>query len=592
MNNITSLLTHTESSSKSRRFAFRVSAGTVCIHIWLFFNQISKHYVIDDATFPYAASGILKTVTPYFYNGEFRPNDLGLWHPPLYVYSLAFNMMVFGESPASVRFFGLLAIATTSYICFKTLGLLFPNNNLEVFSVFLLLFLLNPLVIAGALTPDIDGTLGMVATALVFYLSLNLIKKDFSRHQVVLAIFTLIFCWYTKFTITILLSPILFLAALIAPTNRIRKMILVVASTVFGFCFFFLTYTIFCRLLNMPSSFLFDYFKSGLKRTSSGNSRISSLFERLSLSGQLFYWINPFYIALTFLTCVFLCWAVFKKNSVNWSLILLALSGPFIVVAYAAITSFPFTFPKYWSIALIPFALASSSMGFICLKKLVGFTENLSAVLTRPFFSFLLIVIGAFYFLQHVRLTNRILDNNRIGFDLIWSGVFIFMPLLVVATLMIYWNSRKNSSKTNRLREFPSIIFVSVSFMTIATSALVSNIHNSAPFSTQYYFSERGLDTVLKYLRNNISSSSTLICAKDIGIQSGHKFYEDSFLLSLKPNELTNSLELNTAEYFVSRNKWDYSPSVYPEQFDIFSNFYTPIDNQPSADFVIWKRNP
>ena len=472
------------------------------------------------------------------------------------------------------------------------MGLLFPNNNLEVFSIFLLFFLLNPLVIAGALTPDIDGTLGMIATALVFYLSINLIKRDFSRHQLVLAIFTLIFCWYTKFTITILLSPILFLAALIAPTNRVRKIILVVTSTVFGFCCFFLTYTIFCRLLNMPSNFLFDYFKSGLERTGSGNSRVSLIFERLSLSGQLFYWVNPFYIVLTFMTCVFLCWSAFKKNSVNWSLILLTLSGPFIVVSYAAITGFPFTFPKYWSMALIPFALASSSMGFICLKKLVCFTKNLASVPTRAFFFVLLIVAGAFYFLQHVRLSNRILDNNRKGLDLIWSGVFMFVPLLVVAAMLIYWNSRKKSLNTNLLREVPSLIFVIVSFMTMATSSMVSNIHKSAPFSTQYYFSERGLDTVLNFLRNNISSSSTLICAKDIGIQSGHKFYEDSFLLSLEPNELTNSLELSTAEYFISRNKWDYSPAVYPAQFDIFSNFYTPIDNQPSTDFVIWKRNP
>ena len=128
--------------------------------------------------------------------------------------------------------------------------------------------------------------------------------------------------------------------------------------------------------------------------------------------------------------------------------------------------------------------------------------------------------------------------------------------------------------------------------MTMTTSLMVSNVHKNAPFSTQYYFSERGLGSVLNYLRNNIASGSILICAKDIGLQSGHKFYEDSFLLTLNSGDLAVSLESNTADYFISRNKWDYSPAVYPAQFDVFANFYTPIDNQPSIDFVIWKRNP
>jgi len=91
-------------------------------------------------------------------------------------------------------------------------------------------------------------------------------------------------------------------------------------------------------------------------------------------------------------------------------------------------------------------------------------------------------------------------------------------------------------------------------------------------------------------LREETNKNSFIISAKDIGIQSDRRFYEDAFLLNNSPEDLRLILEKNPSTYLITRNKWDYSESVFPDQFEIFPEFFTPITKQPADDFVIWVR--
>src|SRR5215475_4880878 len=85
-----------------------VTLAIVCI-AWIIANpSLGKPLIMDEMEFPAVARAIKETGYPNYYRGETNSSNQGLWHPPLYIATLAAWQLVFGASTVSNRSFGLV----------------------------------------------------------------------------------------------------------------------------------------------------------------------------------------------------------------------------------------------------------------------------------------------------------------------------------------------------------------------------------------------------------------------------------------------------------------------------------------------------
>jgi hypothetical protein len=127
----------------------------------------------------------------------------------------------------------------------------------------------------------------------------------------------------------------------------------------------------------------------------------------------------------------------------------------------------------------------------------------------------------------------------------------------------------------------------------IARPGSDSLVERSAEYSTRYYFGERGLADTIDYVRQAVGVDGQILAAKDIGLQSDRRFYEDSqAFYGMSPSEFEQFLEATPLDMVVTRDKYDYSAAVFPEQFKIIAEHFVLAPVQPADDFKIWIRRP
>src|SRR6478752_1836898 len=88
--------------------AKRVGLLSIAFFLLLSANQAWKPLHLDNMDFPAVAKATAETGLPIYYRGEENPKHLGLYHPPLYIYSLAAWYRLFGPTPTATRMFGAL----------------------------------------------------------------------------------------------------------------------------------------------------------------------------------------------------------------------------------------------------------------------------------------------------------------------------------------------------------------------------------------------------------------------------------------------------------------------------------------------------
>jgi hypothetical protein len=113
-------------------------------------------------------------------------------------------------------------------------------------------------------------------------------------------------------------------------------------------------------------------------------------------------------------------------------------------------------------------------------------------------------------------------------------------------------------------------------------------LHRNSVNSTTYYFNERGLSESIDLVKKLAPPGSVIIAPKDVGIQSGIPFHEDAFIAPKSEVETLNYIETNNPSLIVTRNRFDYSESVYPQYFEAIRQEYDPVANTFQSDFVIW----
>ncbi|MCU1580505.1 MAG: hypothetical protein JWP19_2709 [Rhodoglobus sp.] len=561
------------------------SIGIVLVYLAIAIPQYGQPYVIDEAVFPYVADGILKHGAPIFYNGETRPMDVGLWHPPLYDYLLALQVFVWGMSPFAVRAFGSLCVVASFLLLALALRRVAPGIKQYGYVVLAALFLLNPLVIGDALVPDIDGTLGLFVVALGLWVA-TLVAQSHLTPRLVLVVFAFAtLAVSTKYIIAAIIAVFIGCAALISPAERWWKALWVVvafaAGTVISLILLFAT----GYLVGFDARGPFVYLFGSLGSRAPGRSGLHGALINLAEGpGSNLVWIGPALVVAAVVAAV----AVFVARPLAVSrplMLLFAGGGVAVILGYAYITASPFGFPKYTAIAVASLALAATVLVEVLRTKLPAQSERGAGARITVIVGYIAVlglgVAGMFWLLSRFApLQPRLLQN------LLAVTVPAFVAVVVVSALVVFilWPAAGRAKRAAVAGVLAAAIITPV--MVQLSSSLVDL---TSPFATRYYYGERGMAEFLARADDVIPAGAAVIAPKDVGLQLGRPFYEDASFLGLTPSKLRSELARTEAPYLVTRSLWDYSESVFPAQFDVLREFYEPVLVDSALDFTLWK---
>jgi hypothetical protein len=221
----------------------------------------------DEVEWPVQAEGIVRHGVPkVLYSEERRlyvqpyygyDAHYSMWHPPVYLYSLAASAALFGTGNIPMRAVGLAWFGLSLWLALRIAGHLSEAASRPLQrGILLALILLTPLLAEGSLYLDIDNT-SLAASLLLFsWFFLRSSEEPSSKRLVVLSVLFML-CLWSKLT-----TPFILLGSLVAyywMNRRFKQGIYYVLFIGgFGIVLFGLTYWIYCRVLQYPAWFMFD----------------------------------------------------------------------------------------------------------------------------------------------------------------------------------------------------------------------------------------------------------------------------------------------------------------------------------------------
>ncbi|MDO8672033.1 MAG: glycosyltransferase family 39 protein [Dehalococcoidia bacterium] len=288
--------------------------------------QLNKRLQFDEVEWPPQAMGILRHGVPVIYFGEDSfvrryPYELigesahwGLWHPPLYLYTMATVFAVLGSSTESARFLGVLTAFLTIGLTALLARQFAPKREGRagaIVALALVLTLTSPFFIQGILYLDIDNTILMPLVLFFLYLGqrFGLIETLTARRLLVLSLVFTLTLW-AKLT-----TPLLLLAALgasYAIRRRWRAAVNIVGVGVIGSVMFAVTWLGYAFLAHVPADFpiRFTFLQKAamLTQGASGLSRPNAV-------GHLLTYLTPPFAVLTGIAAIWALSLVYRKRS-------------------------------------------------------------------------------------------------------------------------------------------------------------------------------------------------------------------------------------------------------------------------------------
>ena len=537
----------------------------IAAFILLVFSQADKKFMLDAVDFPVLVKAISETGSPFHYRGETDIRSLGLWHPPLFAYSLAAFVKIFGFSENIVRAYGMCCVLLSAYLSILIYRTLFPSKETEksFFAlVFLSIFLLHPYTIANATVPDIDSTLLPVTMLAFLYGLVRLPGPEKSIAAIgsvpssvlVLSLLFTLNLW-TKLTTPLILIPTAFLVAWIKGGALKDVIVSTLKIAVFGGAFFFLTYWLYCYLLGLPFDFTFKFLLfSFTKNSSSGGGTsafVANVLSHLAYARQFVNWIGLLFV---FALAVSISDLIFqKKRSENeWILSVFVGMGIFVTVFYLSLTGafggfFKYPFPVF---AILNLAIADYFYRNISSPR--NHIDRISSVVSGSGFSKIKcaslgllaagVVLAALYY-QLVVAQDTLIRQDR-PVSLVTIVVILGAAMLIGA----FFNWRN----VRVIKKYCVPLFLLI----MASSQLgISRSQAVAHYPTTYHYGQTGFDETIAYLNKMLRPGELIWSMKDIGYYSKTNYYENYISMFKAAPELTAHLEnlivAKNVRYFV-----------------------------------------
>jgi hypothetical protein len=298
--------------------------ATVCLAGSLTFSLttwrlLDSPFRFDETEFAAQADAITRHGVPKIPYGESRrlPTDAyrarngadaqyGMWHPPLYLYSLAVARGTLGPSNWTARSAGLAWFVLTIAVVWCAAGRASPGSgpvDALARATPIALAVLSPLVAHGVFYLDIDNT-SLAFGLMLFGWVFTAAPRDQSWRRIVTLSAVLLLCLWSKMTTPyILLLAVGAFCVLDRHWSGILQTILVGALATAAFS---ATYLVYCRVTGYPADFMFQFSYLGKRAMylSAGQPSIRLITDRLHAVWWHVVWFSP---ALTLLLLTMTC---------------------------------------------------------------------------------------------------------------------------------------------------------------------------------------------------------------------------------------------------------------------------------------------
>lgn len=530
-----------------RRFAFPASLTAAAV---LFAATAVQPLHLDNVDFPVAAGAAARTGLPVYYRGEFTPALSGLFHPPLYIYSLAAWFRAFGEGPVQARAFGFVCALLLGWLWLEIWKTISGRRNGGACVWFWPLFLLNPYTLQGASITDIDTTVYGPLLAGILLASLRMGWRDgnprndaVSPHEWAgLAALMTLALWAKLTTVWAVLPAA---ALLLATRLGVRKALLGTAAAALSAVALFLgTYALYGWLTGLDVWYSVRFtIESFLIR---GTNASQGLAGRLSAYWSNLQFMAPFHArwtgVLPWILAAAALAAAFRRAVREGShrertlsvLLVLALG---VTLYYCAHT------PTY-GLAPFKYVYVFWPAVVLCVAE---YTERAfqTAAAGGGAKARRLELAAACIWLASAAATllwigDRLLYENRT----LWpQSLALWIPGAAAAVAVLF-------SK----RAWGAAALVAAVAASGGFSLGVAAAQAKAQYSTTYDYGQEGLAETACFLRAHTAPGDRLVCMKDVGYLAGRRYYSTYSAIQGVPeymNTVLRVLESGEARYAV-----------------------------------------
>lgn len=536
-------------------FRFLVTPVVLFIMVFVAYPSFSKPYIMDEMEFPSVAHAITESGKPVYYRGELMPNNVGLWHPPLYIVWYAAWFKLFGSSVESARIFGLfnacLTLIVISVFTWRRRRDLGSESGPMLQAAALLIALLiaatSPLFVQGSLLPDIDTQI-LSLVIITFLLLIFEIRRRNASKFLYWAVFILglILLIYAKLTTILLILPTLIAYELVEslggrPIFRFKikwaqgeggalsgyhrlivlissgwrgaplRLLCVIGAFIVALAAFFVSWFAISRIwgVNYQSPFVYLSQSTNNPLNFSGSTNVLSVLSVVLAdirphSAYAVQWIGVPALLLVFVLITrdfrFTSHGILRcSERVALLTFFLALLFTYLVLRPA-----PFVFPKYWP-PLIPVLAVLTVDLLLSLKGK-----------RQPWLALGLIGVGAMIYQVYAWINPVTAGRDFIlaiytewpKEPLVYAWQIVpLVAVLVLAGVVAFFTRRS-------LRTAFAVASVTV---TLGWQVNVISQQMQAPYSTTYMYGEQSIRHVVDHLRQTLPDGAIVIAPKDVG---------------------------------------------------------------------------
>lgn len=495
-----------------------ISRGAVLLFLVLAAHQAAKPLHLDNMDFPAVAEATAHSGKPVYYRGEENRLHSGLYHPPLYIYTLAGWFRVFGSGPAQARMFGAVCALLQGWIALQILSLLFGSDRVRQWSwLFWPFFLLNPYTLQGSAIADIDSTIYGPLLGLVVLSALRISwrhgrwRDDGPRSwELGLVALALTACLWAKLTTVLLLFPFLFL--LFAPRLGWKRAAVVtvgISATAVGA--FALTYSLYGVLTGLDVGYTFQFLRASVV----GPGRLLSF--RQNLEAMLPFMVKwtgllPWLSVAVLLAATARRWWTGREPLALYSFWLLCLTGASVVYYCGQVMTFggaPFKYTfVFWALL--------SCAPVILLAWLWESAARAAGNRIGPAGAALWLTgltIGV------VAVQDVLLSGSPVVYP---QSASLWLPAGAALAGLLAWAMARGS-----LRRLGAGLAIAALLFHAGLQAGIALFQTRVDYSTTYDYGQRGLQETAAFIASHTTKQDVISSMKDVGYLARRRYYEN-----------------------------------------------------------------
>lgn len=483
-----------EEGELMRKIVIGLFWGAIAFYAGVSLVSIFRPLIAEEETYFLPALNVLRKGLPE------SISEMCVSHPPLYVYSLAAFMKLFGREVFVARLFGIFTLGISMALI---LGISRTQAKREgrrdsgiVGPLACLFYLICPLVFQGSFLLDIDNTVFNAAALLYTFV---LLKLDDSlplgiRKKLLLGI---LLCFVIWAKLTTSFALVFCLLVYFGSTRRFKDGLAVVAI---GASIFVLSWIVFCHIFGFDARrLLFHIYQQTRWHSVLSERNYSGAFEILIRSVKITAWISLPFAALA----IFALFESVKTaiSGVKRERMFPALFGLVVFGGYLVTGGIYFGIPRYQYPAFAFFAVLIALSSFEDIGRLkFSFRSGVflggMAVFSVAYLAWA--VRDPVYLINFKMKEAMIYQSRELKDIFIAFGAGVFgAPVLVTA---LFYGSLGISG--NRLSFYPRLkVSLAAAFCVISLGMLLAQA--SAPYYVGYCYGEKETEAVVDYLKKS-----------------------------------------------------------------------------------------